>query len=182
MALVLQLSNFPASTFHMWYVIMLMLLCNSVSPGSLLDRGGSWLRSLSTLQSLDKKNPCTILILSGILRHYVCHATHTVCLIAWPWWLAPTKVLDLALSVASQKNLRYVFLHINCNFLLILENGQHEEDFQKITFFQGDVYLTAPNSDLGLAAVDELKKEGCNVLFHQLDINETKSIEGIRDE
>ena len=32
MALVLQLSNFPASTFHMWYVIMLMLLCNSVSP------------------------------------------------------------------------------------------------------------------------------------------------------
>ena len=85
MALVLQLSNFPARTFHMWCVIMLMLLCNSVSPGSLLDRGGSWLRSLSTLQSLDKKNPCTILILSGILRHYVCHATHTVCLIAWPW-------------------------------------------------------------------------------------------------
>jgi len=47
--------------------------------------------------------------------------------------------------------------------------------------FEGDVYLTAPNSDLGLAAVDELKKEGCHVLFHQLDINETNSIEGIRD-
>ena len=88
----------------------------------------------------------------------------------------------MALSVASQKNLRYVFLHINCNFLLILECGQHEDDFQEITFFQGDVYLTAPNSDLGLAAVDELKQEGCHVLFHQLDINETNSIEGIRDE
>ena len=51
-----------------------------------------------------------------------------------------------------------------------------------LIIFQGDVYLTAPNSDLGLAAVDELKKEGCHVLFHQLDINETNSIEGIRDE
>ena len=46
---------------------------------------------------------------------------------------------------------------------------------------QGDVYLTAPSSELGLAAVDELKREGSNLHFHQLDINDTTSIERIRD-
>ena len=46
---------------------------------------------------------------------------------------------------------------------------------------QGDVYLTAPSSELGLAAFDELKREGSNLHFHQLDINDTASIERIRD-
>ena len=46
---------------------------------------------------------------------------------------------------------------------------------------QGDVYLTAPSSELGLAAVDDLKEEGCNLQFHQLDINDAASIERIRD-
>ena len=44
---------------------------------------------------------------------------------------------------------------------------------------KGEVYLTAPTSDLGLAAVEELKKEGCNVHFHQLDINDIDSIKRI---
>ena len=45
----------------------------------------------------------------------------------------------------------------------------------------GDVYLTARSSERGMAAVAELMKEGCTVHFHQLDIDDTPSIERIRD-
>lgn len=43
--------------------------------------------------------------------------------------------------------------------------------------FRGDVYLTSRNVDLGLAAVQELKKEGIEVQYHQLDITDNASIE-----
>ncbi|CAI9574907.1 unnamed protein product [Staurois parvus] len=48
--------------------------------------------------------------------------------------------------------------------------------------FQGDVYLTARNTQLGAKAVQELKeKEGLSPLFHQLDINDLNSIRALRD-
>ncbi|TRY78303.1 hypothetical protein TCAL_01717 [Tigriopus californicus] len=47
--------------------------------------------------------------------------------------------------------------------------------------FQGDVYLTARNSERGLAAVQTLMKEDLVVHFHQLDIDEPKSIQTLRD-
>ncbi|KAM5179918.1 carbonyl reductase [NADPH] 1-like [Mantella aurantiaca] len=48
--------------------------------------------------------------------------------------------------------------------------------------FQGDVYLTARNTQLGEEAVRELKeKEGLSPLFHQLDINDLTSIRALRD-
>jgi carbonyl reductase 1 len=47
--------------------------------------------------------------------------------------------------------------------------------------FNGDVYLTARSSERGIAAVAELIKEGCMVHFHQLDIEDTSSIERMRD-
>jgi carbonyl reductase 1 len=43
--------------------------------------------------------------------------------------------------------------------------------------FQGHVYLTARNEALGKAAVSELEKEGLHPKFHQLDIEDAKSIE-----
>ncbi|XP_040194881.1 carbonyl reductase [NADPH] 1-like [Rana temporaria] len=47
--------------------------------------------------------------------------------------------------------------------------------------FHGDVYLTARNPQLGEEAVQDLKKEGLSPLFHQLDINDQKSIQCLRD-
>lgn len=47
--------------------------------------------------------------------------------------------------------------------------------------FQGDVYLTARSSERGLAAVQMLMKEDLVVHFHQLDIDNTQSIETLRD-
>ncbi|XP_069126393.1 carbonyl reductase [NADPH] 1-like [Argopecten irradians] len=46
--------------------------------------------------------------------------------------------------------------------------------------FQGDVFLTARNKDLGLKAVEDLKKEGCNAKFHQLDITKTDTINKLK--
>lgn len=42
--------------------------------------------------------------------------------------------------------------------------------------FNGTVYLTARNEQLGLAAVKELEKEGLKPKFHQLDITDKNSI------
>ena len=36
--------------------------------------------------------------------------------------------------------------------------------------FEGDVYLTSRNEERGLKAVQQLKDQGTNVLYHQLDI------------
>lgn len=47
--------------------------------------------------------------------------------------------------------------------------------------FDGVVYLTARDEVRGQKAVSDLKKEGLNPSFHQLDINDTKSIETFRD-
>jgi len=47
--------------------------------------------------------------------------------------------------------------------------------------FDGNVYLTARNVDLGNAAVEGLKKEGFHPRFHQLDITDTNSITRLRD-
>ncbi|XP_066455090.1 carbonyl reductase [NADPH] 1-like isoform X2 [Eleutherodactylus coqui] len=47
--------------------------------------------------------------------------------------------------------------------------------------FQGDVYLTARNPQLGEEAVKTLNNEGLCPLFHQLDINDLKSIRALRD-
>ncbi|KAM9320698.1 carbonyl reductase [NADPH] 1-like [Gastrophryne carolinensis] len=48
--------------------------------------------------------------------------------------------------------------------------------------FQGDVYLTARNVQLGEEAVRLLKEEeGLSALFHQLDINDLNSIRALRD-
>ncbi|XP_063812602.1 carbonyl reductase [NADPH] 1-like [Pseudophryne corroboree] len=48
--------------------------------------------------------------------------------------------------------------------------------------FQGDVYLTARNPQLGEEAIRALKeKEGLCPLFHQLDINDLSSIRALRD-
>jgi carbonyl reductase 1 len=42
--------------------------------------------------------------------------------------------------------------------------------------FQGHVYLTARNESLGRAAVAALEKEGLHPKFHQLDVEDAKSI------
>jgi len=47
--------------------------------------------------------------------------------------------------------------------------------------FEGDVYLTSRSEERGLAALEELKKEGIVAKFHQLDINSRESIEQLRD-
>ncbi|KAL3880693.1 hypothetical protein ACJMK2_032913 [Sinanodonta woodiana] len=46
--------------------------------------------------------------------------------------------------------------------------------------FNGDVYLTARNEGLGRKAVEDLKKEGLNPLFHQLDISDSTSIQNLK--
>ena len=43
--------------------------------------------------------------------------------------------------------------------------------------FDGSVYLTARNVERGSKSVKELEKEGFNVSFHQLDIDDKSSIE-----
>lgn len=43
--------------------------------------------------------------------------------------------------------------------------------------FDGKVYLTARNEKLGKEAVESLKKEGLNANFHQLEIDDDKSVE-----
>lgn len=47
--------------------------------------------------------------------------------------------------------------------------------------FIGDVYLTARDPALGVAAAQSLQSEGLNPLFHQLDINDINSIRKVRD-
>lgn len=47
--------------------------------------------------------------------------------------------------------------------------------------FDGDVYLTARNTDKGRAAVVELEKEGLSPKFHQLDILDNSSIKSLKD-
>jgi len=46
--------------------------------------------------------------------------------------------------------------------------------------FQGHVYLTARDEGRGKAAVAELEKEGLHPKFHQLDIEDVKSIENLK--
>lgn len=43
--------------------------------------------------------------------------------------------------------------------------------------FDGIVYLTARNESLGQAAVEDLKKDGFQSKFHQLDITDDASVE-----
>ncbi|XP_062618377.1 carbonyl reductase [NADPH] 1-like [Saccostrea cucullata] len=47
--------------------------------------------------------------------------------------------------------------------------------------FDGDVYLTARNEELGKQAVKSLNSEGLSPKFHQLDINDQASIDRLRD-
>jgi len=47
--------------------------------------------------------------------------------------------------------------------------------------FQGDVYLTSRDEARGLAAVDELKKEGLNPKFHILDLGNEDTIVKLRE-
>jgi len=47
--------------------------------------------------------------------------------------------------------------------------------------YQGDVYLTSRDEARGLAAVQDLEKEGLQPKYHQLDINSRESVEGLRD-
>jgi carbonyl reductase 1 len=47
--------------------------------------------------------------------------------------------------------------------------------------FDGHVYLTARNESLGKAAVEALGKEGFHPRFHQLDIEDVKSIERLAE-
>jgi len=47
--------------------------------------------------------------------------------------------------------------------------------------FEGDVILTSRDEGRGQAAVAELKKEGLDPKFHQLDIDNSASIEKLRD-
>lgn len=47
--------------------------------------------------------------------------------------------------------------------------------------FDGDVYLTARDTTRGKAAVEKLKEQGLNPKFHQLDINDQKSVDELRD-
>lgn len=47
--------------------------------------------------------------------------------------------------------------------------------------FDGDVFLTSRSEERGLEAVKELKKEGIDVKFHQLDIDDRNSILKLHD-
>lgn len=47
--------------------------------------------------------------------------------------------------------------------------------------FQGDVYLTARDVARGEVAVAELKQQGLNPKFHQLDTTDQTSIDTFRD-
>ena len=47
--------------------------------------------------------------------------------------------------------------------------------------FDGDVYLTARNETRGRHALNELEQLGINAIFHQLDIDDRKSIESLRN-
>ncbi|XP_047004628.1 carbonyl reductase [NADPH] 1-like [Schistocerca americana] len=47
--------------------------------------------------------------------------------------------------------------------------------------FDGTVYLTARDETRGLKAIEELKKNGLNPKFHQLDIDNLESIQRFRD-
>ncbi|XP_012531875.1 carbonyl reductase [NADPH] 3 [Monomorium pharaonis] len=47
--------------------------------------------------------------------------------------------------------------------------------------YNGTVYLTARDNTRGLNAVSELKKQGLNPQFHQLDINDDDSVTQFRD-
>ena len=47
--------------------------------------------------------------------------------------------------------------------------------------FPGDVVLTARNEKLGREAVDILREEGLETVFHQLDICDQTSAERLRD-
>ncbi|KOB64421.1 putative dehydrogenase with different specificities related to short-chain alcohol dehydrogenase [Operophtera brumata] len=47
--------------------------------------------------------------------------------------------------------------------------------------FEGDVYLTSRDIERGKNAVEELKKEGLNPKYHQLDITDKHSLEDFRD-
>ncbi|KAJ8705190.1 hypothetical protein PYW07_011017 [Mythimna separata] len=47
--------------------------------------------------------------------------------------------------------------------------------------FEGVVYLTARDEERGKNAVADLKKEGLNPKFHQLDVTDKKSLEVFRD-
>uniref|UniRef100_A0A0E9WIX1 Carbonyl reductase 1 n=1 Tax=Anguilla anguilla TaxID=7936 RepID=A0A0E9WIX1_ANGAN len=47
--------------------------------------------------------------------------------------------------------------------------------------FPGDVYLSARDVDRGTAAVENLKTEGLNPFFHQLDISDPASVRHARD-
>ncbi|KAK3591763.1 hypothetical protein CHS0354_019535 [Potamilus streckersoni] len=46
--------------------------------------------------------------------------------------------------------------------------------------FDGDVYLTGKDEGRGMKAIEALKKEGLNPLFHQLDISDTNSIQNLQ--
>ena len=47
--------------------------------------------------------------------------------------------------------------------------------------FDGDVYLTSRNAERGQKAVEDLKKEGLEVLYHQLDIDNEDSIKTLAE-
>ncbi|KAG5309980.1 CBR1 reductase, partial [Acromyrmex insinuator] len=47
--------------------------------------------------------------------------------------------------------------------------------------YNGNVYLTARDTTRGMNAVSELKKQGLNPKFHQLDINDDNSVNTFRD-
>lgn len=47
--------------------------------------------------------------------------------------------------------------------------------------YDGAVYLTSRDVERGITAVEELKKEGLNPKYHQLDITDRKSLETFRD-
>ncbi|GAB6030541.1 Carbonyl reductase [NADPH] 3 [Chamberlinius hualienensis] len=49
------------------------------------------------------------------------------------------------------------------------------------TKFDGDVFLTSRDETRGLAAQQELQKLGLSPKFHQLDIDDVKSVERLRD-
>ena len=47
--------------------------------------------------------------------------------------------------------------------------------------FDGDVFLTSRDEERGLAAVKKLNTLGFNPKFHQLDIDDEKSVNNLRD-
>lgn len=48
--------------------------------------------------------------------------------------------------------------------------------------FDGDVYLTARNKALGMAAVAELAAEGLTAKFYCLDIKNVENVENLKEE